>query len=547
MAAAETVTVGARALPATATKTASQGQPTGAPGDSTPLLRGALGQLLLLLGRLAGAVVSGLLLVGAFPPVGDWWLAPAGVATLALAVRGTRLWLGAVLGLVAGLALFGPLLSWLQPVGSDAWLALALLEALAIGLLGAALAVVSRLPGWPLWGAALWVAEEAARDRLPLGGFPWGRLAFSQASSPLTPYAAAGGAPLVTGAVALAGGLLAGAVLYAGQRRPLALGATLSAVLLLGAGGYALAPSTGGGGSTVRVALVQGNVPRTGLDAFGQRSAVLHNHVDATLELAARIERGDAARPDLVIWPENSTDIDPLADPEAANLITSAAGAVGRPILVGAVLAGPGRYIRNVGLLWDPVSGPGDSYVKRHPVPFGEYVPARPLLQRLVGRFDRIPHDFLAGDRPGVLGVAGTALGDVICFEVAYDGVVRDAVTAGGRVLVVQTNNATFGRSGESAQQLAMSRLRAVEHDRSVLVAATSGISAVVTPDGRLRARSGQFTREILTADVPVRADRTLADRLGTGPEWALTGLGLGALVVAALRGRRRRAAESSP
>ncbi|GAC1329519.1 MAG: apolipoprotein N-acyltransferase [Mycobacteriales bacterium] len=512
---------------------------TGRPQTTTSPRRRARRSLLW---RLPAALASGLLLAAAFPPHGGWALAPLGAAGLTLAVRGTRARTGAALGLLAGLALFGPLLGWLRPIGTDAWLALALLQALALCLLGAGLSLATRLAGWPLWTAALWVGEEAGRDRLPLGGFPWGRLAFSQGFSPFTRVAAVGGAPLVSFAVALAGGLLAAAAVAVARRRPVA---ALGSVAGLAAAGLLCiaAPwaTVGGPGPSVRVALIQGNVPRTGLDAFGQRSAVLHNHVDATLELADRIARGQTPRPDLVIWPENSTDIDPLADPEAAALISSAAVAVARPILIGAVLAGPGRYIRNVGLLWDPVTGPGQSYIKRHPVPFGEYVPARPLLQRLIGRFDRIPHDFLAGSRPGVLAAGGTALGDVICFEVAYDNVVRDAVVAGGRLLVVQTNNATFARSGESAQQLAMSRLRAVEHDRAVLVAATSGISAVVEPDGRLQARTALFTRDIVVAEVPVRATRTVADRLGPVPEWALTGLGALALALALGSERARR------
>jgi len=127
-------------------------------------------------------------------------------------------------------------------------------------------------------------------------------------------------------------------------------------------------------------------------------------------------------------------------------------------------------------------------------------------------------------------------LGDVICFEVAYDGLVRDVVTGGGRLLVVQTNNASFGRSGETTQQLAMGRLRAVEHGRTVLVAATSGVSAVIGPDGSLRKTSGIFTRDLLVADVPVRSATTPATRLGVLPEAVLALLGAGALLVALVR-----------
>jgi apolipoprotein N-acyltransferase len=130
-------------------------------------------------------------------------------------------------------------------------------------------------------------------------------------------------------------------------------------------------------------------------------------------------------------------------------------------------------------------------------------------------------------------------LGDVICFEVAYDDLVRDVVTGGGRLIVVQTNNATFGRSGETEQQLAMGRLRAVEHGRAVVVAATSGISAVIAPDGEVVDDAAVFTRKVMVHEVPVRADRTVATRIGAAPEYALSALGAVGLVVA----RRRSAA----
>jgi apolipoprotein N-acyltransferase len=133
-------------------------------------------------------------------------------------------------------------------------------------------------------------------------------------------------------------------------------------------------------------------------------------------------------------------------------------------------------------------------------------------------------------------------VGDVICFEIAYDSIVRDVVDGGAQVLVVQTNNATYNGTGQPAQQLAMSRLRAVEHGRAVLVAATSGISAVVRPDGDVQARSRELTTATLVADVPLRTARTVASRLGAVPEWALAALGVGAAAVATVLARRDRA-----
>ena len=468
--------------------------------------------------RLAVATGSGLLLDLAFPPHDLWWLAPVSVALLTAAVRGQELRRGALLGLLHGLAFFVPLLVWAGTIaGPAAWLALAGLEACYLALLGVALAAATRLRGWPVWTASLWVLQEALRDRTPFGGFPWGRLAFSQGASPLTPLAAVGGAPLVTFAVAALG------VVLVTRPRPAVLAGPLLLVV-------ALVWPVPTDGDTVRVAVVQGNVPRLGLPLDEQRSAVLRNHVEATRELAADVRAGRLPAPDLVVWPENASDLDPYTDVDAAALIDGAVRDVGVPVLVGAVTDGPGDKVSNRGIVWDPETGAGASYVKRHPVPFGEYIPLRSAIRVLSKKVDLVPHDFAKGDRPGVLDVGPVRVGDVICFEVAYDGVVRDVVTGGGRLVVVQTNNATFGDSGETSQQLAMGRLRAVEHGRSVVVAATSGVSAVVAPDGRLQHRTEILTRDVTVQDVVVRDGRTLATRLGAWPELVLSLLGLAAL-----------------
>ncbi|HEX6469702.1 MAG TPA: apolipoprotein N-acyltransferase [Streptosporangiaceae bacterium] len=499
--------------------------------------------------RAATAVGGAVLAFLAFPPdqltllatgrattSGIWALAPLGVAALTLAVRGTRPRTGAWLGLAFGLPFFLATLQGIVKIGADGWIILSVVEALYLVPLGAGIALATRLPGWPVWTAALWVAEELVRGRAPLGGFPWARLAFSQTSSPFTPYAALGGAPLVTFVTALAGGLLAYAAVAARGRRWTPAGVAAGGAALIAVAGLAVPTPTGG--RPVTVAVVQGNVPRLGLDFLGQRKAVLDNHARATHELAARIRAGQVARPDLVIWPENSSDLDPYADPDARETIDAAVRDVGVPVLVGAVIdAGDGTHVENRGIVWDPRTGPGAYYVKRHPVPFGEYLPMRGVLTKLITRFQRIPEDYLPGDRPGLLPLGPVRVGDAICFEVAYDGIVRDVASA--QLLVVQTNNATYGHTSLPWQQVAMSRLRAVEHGRSVLVAATSGISAVIGPDGRVIDRSGEFQPYVQVARVPARTSRTLADHLGAAPEWLIAFVGILAVGVA---GRRARA-----
>jgi apolipoprotein N-acyltransferase len=497
--------------------------------------------------RLVVAVAAGGLLVAAFPPYGVWPLAIVSVAALALVTRGVRARRGAWLGLAYGLAFFVPLLSWTGIyVGPLPWLLLAAAEAAFLAALGAGLAVTARLPAWPLWGAALWVAQEAARDRGPFGGFPWGRLAFAQADSPLAWLSAYGGAPLVTFAVALAGTLLAALALALIQRRGRVRAAVPALVGIAALVAVTAAAALAGDWQTTQtrpytVAVVQGNVPRLGLDFNAQREAVLRNHVTETLKLAADADAGRVARPDLVLWPENASDIDPIRNPDARALIDRAAKAVGVPILVGTLADGPdpATTVRNVGYVWDPRTGPGETYVKRHPVPFAEYIPLRRVARLVSKDVDLVRRDFVAGDRPGNLTVGPARVGDVICFEVAYDGLIND-VAQESEMIVVQTNNATFGRSNETWQQLAMGRLRAIEHGRPVLVAATSGVSAVIDPDGHLQARSDVFTADVLVRVVSGRTGDTLAGRVGAGPEWVVVAIGLAGLVLAAVARRRR-------
>lgn len=396
----------------------------------------------------------------------------------------------------------------------------------------------------PLTGVA-WTAQESLRDRAPFGGFPWGRLAFSQGGSPLLRLAAVGGAPLVTFAVAALGGLLA-AVWFAvwGLRRGgsvervgFTAGRMVSAGLVVGCVamvGLVFLPVRSVSGPTVTVAIVQGNVPRLGLDFNAQRRAVLDNHVEGTMVLARRVAAGSVRRPDLVVWPENSSDIDPLTNPDAAEVIDEAAAAIGVPILVGAVLD-DGDKALNAGVVWGPHTGPGARYVKRHPVPFTEYVPMRRVARFFTKQVDMVRVDFAPGTRPGVLTMGGARVGDVICYEVAYDNLVRDVVVGGAGLIAVQTNNATFN-AAEAAQQLAMVRLRAVEHGRPALMASTVGISAFVGPDGRVLQSTRFDTAAVLVQQVRLGTTSTVATTLGAWPEFLIVGVALGWLLVGAVR-----------
>jgi apolipoprotein N-acyltransferase len=504
--------------------------------------------------RVLAAVGAGLAMLVAFPPYDVWWMAPVGVALLALATLRLGFWAGAGLGLITGLCLLIPLLNWAGGVVGTVWLWLPVGESVYFALLGGLSALATPVIlrwrwSWPVATATLWVLQEALRDRTPFGGFPWGRLAFSQADSPLLGLAALGGAPLVTAAVGLVGGLVALAVrsaLDGDLRRPATVRPVAGALAVAIVACVAPAPLLWGdarpadGTPTVRVAVVQGNVPRLGLGFNAQRRAVLDNHVNATIELARRVEAGLTPPPDFVVWPENSSDIDPFENADASDRITAAAQAIGVPILVGGLQDGPiESQVRNVGIVWDPAEGPTQTYVKRHPVPFAEYVPMRSIIREYItDKVDLVRRDFVAGEVPGVLSMGPATIGDVICFEVAYDEVVRDTVTGGAQILVVQTNNATFNEA-EALQQLAMVRLRAVEHGREALMASTVGVSAFVDRHGTVYDATQFFTEAVIERTIPLSTGRTMATWLGVVPEVIMV-VGAVVLVVLAVVIRRR-------
>ncbi|MDH6114465.1 apolipoprotein N-acyltransferase [Kitasatospora sp. MAP12-44] len=408
--------------------------------------------------RTALAAAAGLLLAAAFPPYGLWPLSIVAVAALSLLTRGRTARQGAWTGLAFGVPFFLWLLDWMQVIGPDAWIGLSVIEALFVCALGAGLALTSRLRGRSIWAACLWVAQEWARDRLPFGGFPWGRLAFANTASPYTPLAALGGAPLVTFAVALTGALLAvlalallprlrrrsdstaastsdstePATAAPAPRRPLLVPVLAGAcAVAVTAAGYAVPVPTGAHDSTAKFAVIQGNVPHPGMDFLGRPMQVLDNHATETEKLAAAVKAGTAPQPDVVIWPENSSDVNPFADPLAYQRIDQAVKTIGAPTLVGALVDGPDdQHVQNEGIVWDPTTGAGAEYTKQHPVPFGEYVPFRSVLMKYITRLQRIAKDFYPGKKTGVLQLGPARIGDVICFEVAYDEIVRDTVNA---------------------------------------------------------------------------------------------------------------------
>ena len=472
-----------------------------------------------MLARILVALVAGGAMSLAFEPVAIAYLMPLSLAALALTTRDLRARSGFLVGLAFGVAFYFPHIHWMSSsIGAAAWISLAGIETFFHGLFGAAATVLHRLRAWPFWLAGAWLTMEFTRSTWPFSGMPWGRLGFGVVDTPLAPALAYVGVNGVSVLVAALGFLLARLVLAApGDER------LYAAVGLVGLASVAVVPSvvpwTLSTRAEVTVAAVQGDVPGAGNDILADARGVTQNHVDATVALAEDVAAGRRPQPDFVVWPENSTALDPFLDSSTHQQITTAVEAIGVPVMVGAIVdAGP-EQVLNQGIVWDPVTGAGDRYTKRNPVPMGEYIPFRGLFERAglteSGQLARIGRDMLSGTRAAPLMVAGVPVADSICFDIAYDDGLAIQQENGAELLTVQTSNASFIFTDQIEQQFAMTRARALESGKYVVVAATNGVSGVIAPDGSVVDRTQRLTQEVLVETVDLRTGLTPGVRVG--------------------------------
>ena len=507
--------------------------------------------------RLGAALASGALLAAAFPPL-DWGVvALVALVPLLVAVETVRPRTAALLGYAAGLTFFGlhllwiaQFLSWTGAVAWLAWGALSAIQAIFVAAFVALVPATRPLGAWRLLVLpACWAVLELIRAHHPLGGFPWGLLATSQHDAgPLLPLArVVGGFGLAAAIVAVnlavalwLRALWSGAREGSRARRIVALaGLPLLVAGLLGARLVvpAAPPPTG---PALEVTVVQAGLRGGHGLAQGQTTEeVFANHVRRTETLA--LTPGDP--PDLVAWGEGAADADPLANPDRQAAIARAAAAAQAPILLGATTRVDDTHRATEALLFTPQGQLADRYRKRRLVPFGEFVPFGSVLGRLIpATREGVPYDKVPGDRLEPLLIDGTRVGPLICWESAYPGDARQLARDGAQVLLVLTNNASFGTGAGPRQHLAAGQLRAVETGRTIVQGAVTGISAVIDPTGRTSSETGLYQQTTVRLAAPPRAGLTPYVRYGRGLEAALIGITGAGIVLAGLLWRRRLA-----
>ncbi|MFJ4038751.1 apolipoprotein N-acyltransferase [Microbacterium sp. NPDC090007] len=506
-------------------------------GGPRPLLRLAFAAPL--------SVVAGLLMVTAYPALAWWPMAfPATILALAVLV-GRRFWSAMLIGLLFGLAFFSVnLLFTARYLGPVPWAALSILESLLTAVLAAPLALAYRwmprvAPGrmgrlvlLPALVAGLWTLREQIVGSWPYGGFPWGRIGVSQVNGPFAEVASWVGMSGLSFLVVLVCALVVEVVRGGAVRRP--AGGIPAVVLLVVLLVVPQFPTADAG--SLRVGAVQGNGPAGYFDQKA-RGAVLNAQLAASAPLFGQ-------RMDVLLWPEGGVDSDPTANASTSAVLEELSRRVDAPLLVSAVTE-RGDELFNSSLLWTADGQVGSTYDKRHPVPFGEYVPDRsfwePLAPDLIGLIGR---EYTPGTAPPLIDVNGVGVGLAICFDVIYDDVVWDGAHAGAEVYMFQTNNADFRGTDENLQQLAFAQMRAIETGRAVVNLSTVGTSQVIAPDGSTLDALPIDTAGHLLTDVPLRTGLTPAVVLGPAIKVALGGGSLlGLLALGAVVGVRRRAA----
>lgn len=453
------------------------------------------------------------------------------------------------LGLVYGLAFNLTTLSWQSSVLVASYLGLAAVQAVFFAVLAGLLRAVKGLRSAPIAAALCWVAVEFAQARVPFGGFAWTRLGYAMIDTPLAGLLPLGGTPLVSFVVAIVGQLMAWTILSFSKRR---LVTTLSVgVLCFAAGGASpLLTPPAPEGPIINVGWVQGGASGGGFYGLGEPGETTVNHAVETRKLMDRVRSGELPRPEFIVWPENGTDMDPLIEASTKGALTEAVSQAGVPILVGVPTVGPHPGERQTTDLWWTSSGPTARYDKRNLVPFGEWIPFREILLPAIPMLSVIGEQAIPGDRPGALAVVDSAghpltVGVALCYEIAFDATMFDAPRAGADVMVVGSNNAMFQGTAQIEQQFAITRVRAAEMQRQVLVVTTSGVSGLIDERGRVTFQAPEH----VPASGVVSLTRTTAlspeVRAGWLLEYAVTALAivcLGAAVV----GRRRATPSSS-
>jgi len=516
---------------------------------SRPLSRSARARPAPLSLALVLVVAGGVLTALSFPGAGWWPLAFVGPPMIMFALVGRSVGTSLLVGLAGGLAFWGVHIFWITVyLGAAPWLALGGLQAVFFAIGAALIALAWRfgdraLPGpigqllvLPVVVAGLWTLRELVTTTWPYGGFSWGRLAFSQSESPFGELAGWVGVAGLSFVIAWVGALIVQA-----QRVPVATLASSAGprrilrslvpvgllVAMLAVPAYPVVAS-----GSLRVAAVQGDSD-AGLFAEYEPGEILNDHLAAT-------EPVYGEEIDLLVWPENASDIDPLRSRQSAAALDRVTERAGAPLIVGTITV-DGDDIFNSLLLWQDGQGPVDQYDKLHPVPFAEYIPDRefwyPLAPELLSL---IPRDFTIGTRDNLFEVEGATAGVAICFDIVDDNLVRQMIAGGADIIIAPTNNADFGRSDESVQQLAIARMRAIETGRSVVNASTVGTSAIIAPDGSTIDRLPTFTPGSMVQDVPLSTTTTLATRAGEGIELGASALGLVGVLALLLVGRRR-------
>ena len=483
------------------------------------------------------AIVAGLLVAFSLPPWGWWPLAYVGVALFAT-YRPNSNRARFIFGTMFALAWLAPGMSWMWFLTAPGYVIAALLFSALHGIAAMITgAVTDQHKHRAIVGPLAHALAEALRFSFPFGGVPLATLAISQAASPIAPIVRIGGPLLLTYIVLQIGFLLARLRDTEMPKRTVHAALIAVVVVVLPIAG-AIAPHGHDIGRSLNIAAVQGGGPQGTLAINTNSRDVVIRHLDATQTIAD----GSASTEnqlDLVIWPENVIDVNSFSSSIERTEVAAQSARLNAPFLVGITEDLDDRYFTNAQVVVNTDGSLGDRYDKVRRVPFGEFVPMRGLLEAVGAPVDRIPRDAKAGNDTAILRAADTTIAVVISWEVFFAGRANEGIEQGATLLVNPTNGSSYTGTILQTQQIASSRLRALETGRWLVQVSPTGFSAFVSPSGQVFDRTGVSEQHVITREVQLRSGRTIYSYLGDTPCILIMIASLLALLIAGRRTTR--------
>jgi apolipoprotein N-acyltransferase len=470
---------------------------------------------------LMNATIAGLLYFLSFPPYDLWYLIFPALYLFYYSLLSKEK--SFLLGFIFGCVAYGVILLGIQSIGLEAWIPLTILMGLMYGIFGRLFSYLNTKSENNFYVLLSAIAIfDLFRAYFPFGGFPWGFpstvLLTGPINSPLffeVPLYFKNFGPTGVSLLLQSFTLIIALAVFLKSKRKnylknyiifsLVIFIIIISNFVISDSQYAQIESP-----ELNIAIVQGNSPCPGAKnrCNNERQKIYDSHLTQTQSLDGNF--------DLVVWPESSTGFnnDPGIHSRVQNEISAEALRLDSYFLIGGDRPIQKKYFENYGIFINKDGEITGQYLKQHPVPFGEYIPFRKYLE-WIPPLALVPRDMIRGDSQKIFMVNDVKISSVISFEGSFQRYIRNSVQDGAELVVILTNQASYGESGMSDQFILMSRANAISNGRPIVHAAITGKSAFIDHKGRVISKTELFETGILTEKIEVTQTETPYSKYG--------------------------------